>query len=273
MKYLILGGSGRLGSGIKAFFRNLDKEVLVSVRRVETAELNAFEFDIEKENFESLPLGPGLAFVCIGITSISEINNNLSRSYFINVCQTLKLINALIEKKWQVVYFSSDVVNQNDASGVTGIPDFYKNYFLQKSIIESNLNNVNFDQAIVVRLSKIIFENLQDLKNIFNPKIKVLRDNHFVSFVSLPFICSSILKIAESNNKFNYICGNKYYSYYQLAKELELHGILPKYHYTPITAETSQVFKDINFNQLEGIKLYKETKESLFAYIKRHNSD
>lgn len=269
MKFLVLGGNGRLGSAILHLLNLSEHEILASFKTV--LEPRNLKFDLEKDDFHSLPVGPGVAFICIGISNTHQINNDLSHSYFINVTQTLKLIQSLTDKNWRCIYFSSDVVGQSVLTNDSSPSNFYQHYFLQKFIVESNILEISSEKIQIVRLSKIVFNDLQSVSSILKNTKSRLRDNHFVSFVSFPFIYKSLHQIINSNHRLNFICGSEYFSYYHWAQLFKSQGFLDS-EYQPYSASTESVFKKIEISGLKDVKIYSENIGYLFEFIKANFS-
>ena len=262
---LIVGGNGKIGERLYKEFSKNDFKLMRTSHY--TKFTDSIYLDLNQPSFENIPKGPGTAIICIGISNIQKINDHLAYSYFINVTQTIKLINTLIRKGWRVVYLSSDVVFQMGVLGLNSVSTFYKNYTLQKYMVESTLSLDFGDQIKIVRLSKVVFENLGLIREIEFSHRNLLRKNHFVSPTSIDHVLLSLKRILESNSNLSLVCGAKYTSYFDFVRNLDndCNIALPKY--TGYYANNDEVFQFVNIDALDGVDIYAEPRSELLSFI------
>ena len=262
---LIVGSEGRVGSRLFRDFSKHKFNLMFTSHHLQTKD--SIFLDLNEPNFKNIPSGPGTAIICAGITRLQTINDNLAHSYFINVCQTLKLTNSLIQKNWKIVYLSSDAVFQMETYGLDSVSVLYKNYTLQKYIVESTLLSEFTNQIKIVRLSKVLFENLELFRGAESSNKNLLRKNHFVSPTSIAHVVLSLKEILKSDNCLSFICGDRYTSYYDFLYELKQECNLQLPEYKGYYANEDEVFRFVDLDSLKGIKVYPESRSDLMSFI------
>lgn len=261
MQILVIGKDGKLGKQLFKHFEQSDIRVIGTTRKALEAQIH---LDLNVGDFSQLPDGPGVAFICAGVTNLSEINSRVTDAYFINVYQTSRLIKFLLRKRWKVVYFSSDAVYQ--------IPDFdsvysgvYFDYALQKLSVEKAIkDNINVK---IVRLSKIMFDDLEVISNFTKSQNISVRSNHYVSFVSISYVLDQIDFVLKSSKRLFSLRGESYFSYAEFLSQLQIRKIYSFSEMRVIRADPEDVFHHVDsVVDSEWLELHQDT-ESIFRFI------
>ena len=154
---IIIGSDSFLGRTIKKKFTKLGYNVIGTTKRKERVNSSIFFLDINKDINIPLKKSIKIAIICTAITNIDFCENNAEISYLVNVTNTKKLMNELINNDIFIIYFSTNLVfnglipcyNETDKlSPVT-------QYGLQKAEIETFLLN-NYENTLILRPTKVI---------------------------------------------------------------------------------------------------------------------
>jgi dTDP-4-dehydrorhamnose reductase len=110
-KALVIGSTGTIGSSIVSELQKKGHEVFTISRQSSSDKSKHIYIDFSKPvNFELYNWDFDIAYICFGISGESECKKNLTRSRFVNLYQTKKLIQNLEIHGTRFVYFSSSAV-------------------------------------------------------------------------------------------------------------------------------------------------------------------
>lgn len=231
MQYLILGANGYIGSYI---YERMQESGLSAIgtghKRVGHEEL--IYYDIQKDNIEDILQdrmkdNEKTAIVCITESNIDKCHVDYEECYRTNVVAIKSLIHKLHEKRFHVIFFSSDNVfsgekgDYTEESPTCAVNDYGK----MKEEIETYLLE-NEPQTCIFRISKVV-SHKKERQNIFtewetqikNGKIRCIQGN-IISFVYIEDIYKACLLAAEKRLAGLYnVVGDQGYSRKELAQK------------------------------------------------------
>lgn len=231
MNILIIGATGYIG---KALYKKCleNHNYVIGTSRKEESDSGIKEFHIgnnidDIDNILSVNNKPKYAIICGGQSNIAQCKAKKQEAYQINVAGTKKLINQLKEKKYKIIFCSTDNVydgekgNYTETNSINPINEYGK----MKVEIEDYLLSACAN-ACVIRISKVIGDvtSGKDMLNEWKDKaykketIYCIKDNYF-SPVHIDDVVNVILEILEKNlcGVYN-ICGNTKYGRIDLCK-------------------------------------------------------
>lgn len=234
---IIFGASGLLGSSLYKHFLSSNLAPIGTYRQSKKNDL--VYFDLAQSQLKDLYLKPNInyyAIICASLTNISYINENPEQTARVNVDATLDLIHSLHNLSIPILFISSD----NIFSGKDGnysdqcIADPISEYGKQKNRVEQALNELTQGQCIILRLAKIIGDNVND-GSILNDIASQLQSSKEVKAASdlifNPTALSDIIRAIEllinkeAHGTFNF-CNPELFSRLDLtnilAKQLEI---------------------------------------------------
>lgn len=157
MHLLVIGGESTIGSMI-AHVGHAEGWRVIKTSRSKNAE---HYFDLSDDAaMWNLPEGPGIALISASITSVNLCETNREMTDYINVKQTIQLINFLNSLNYHIIFLSTSLVfdgNEpyplpyNDICPITV-------YGKQKAHVENYIRN-NIKSWCIIRLSKILSIN------------------------------------------------------------------------------------------------------------------
>lgn len=231
MNILIIGATGYIG---KALYKKClaNNNYVIGTSRKEQSNLGIKKFHIgnsidDIDNALSVNNKTKHAIICGGQSNIAECKEKKQEVYQINVEGTKKLINQLKEKKYKIIFCSTDNVYDGEKGSYTETDSInpINEYGKMKAEIEDYLLSECPD-ACVIRISKVIGDvtSNKDMLNEWKDKalkketIYCIKDNYF-SPVHIDDVVNVILCILEKNLCGIYnICGNTKYARIDLCK-------------------------------------------------------
>lgn len=230
MEYFVFGATGYIGSYLYYRLKNDGYSVAGTSRSLVDEEL--FYYDIKSSNIDSLlryvdKNEKKTAIICIAESNIDRCHEYREEAYDINVVKTKKLVKALLENGFQVIYFSSDNVfdgtigNYTEESQTNPINE----YGSMKDQMERYLLKYE-PEVCILRISKVVSMK-KEKQNVFSEWqeqiekgfIRCIKGS-YLSFVCIEDIYQVCLTVAERNMHGLYnIVGDKAYSRAELAEK------------------------------------------------------
>jgi len=198
---LIVGGDSNIGRSLKKKFSGLGHLVTHTTRRVEALDKTCLPLDLsEPEKFKPIDQYD-VAFICAGITNISQCEQHPEATSQINIHNTIEIIRKLNEQGTFIVFFSSNVVFSGEKPRVLNTDKTQPtcNYGKQKSRVEDHLIGSSSPYAIV-RLTKVIGEQFALLEKwaeclVSQQSITAFSDLKMapISMAALTEVCTALL--------------------------------------------------------------------------------
>jgi dTDP-4-dehydrorhamnose reductase len=247
-KFLIIGSDSLIGQNLFFALDQAGEDVIKTTRRKNyiSAQSTFLELGHDSINNWIIPEGITVAFFLAGITSITYCQKYPKRSYKVNVQNTIKLIERLIEKNIFIVFPSTNLVfngekpfsKENDPVSPTTL------YGKQKVEVEQYLLSKG-KTSCILRLTKIAESLLPLLKEwalmLYMNKIVNPFSDKYLAPVSLVHCIQVMLAIAK--NRYTGIfqfSGDRDISYEQLCMCLA-NSIIPNSNYLnfikPVTSK------------------------------------
>jgi len=231
---LVFGIRGLIGRSIFNYLKDINYPTIgTSHIQKYTDGSSVFHFDLSIPKFEFLKSKSyqiSHAIICGGETNIDKCATDKTQSTLINVTNTIKLIQQLIEFKITPIVLSSDAVfngekgNYNEDSPYSSQTIYGK----QKIEVENYLRKHNSRSWMVLRMSKVFDVHYQDgtlLTNwldslLLNNEIKCAYDQ-YISPTYVSDICFVIVNLINSDKNGIYnVCSPIRITRFDLAKLL-----------------------------------------------------
>lgn len=226
MKYFVFGANGYVGNYLYNRLKE-DKEDVIGTSYQMSAEYVFYDI---RENvipmvFEEDDLFGKVAIICIAKANIDDCYVHFQDAYDVNVSGMKNLINALLERGFYVIYFSSDCVFDGKKGNYTEESQRcpVNKYGAMKAEMEEYILKNNLPVTIF-RISRVIspksacqnpFSQLQDWSK--NGVIRCIKGN-YLSYVSVEDIYRVSKIVAEKKLYGLYnVCGDEKYSRKELA--------------------------------------------------------
>jgi len=228
MKWLIVGGTGLIGRSLfNQLYRSKEAVIKTSHDKVnlcsDTLHLNLVNFN----QLQYKRIDFDIAVICAGISNIYQCEKNPIDTYFINVEQTYRLIESLINSGLHVIYLSSSAVFDGEKSlpKELSLKSPTCEYGKQKAILEDRLLKEFHKKISIIRLTKVLSQEnwlIAELKKCraLGNEIKLFNDYYF-SPISIDYTVSGIIEIGK--NKYQdifHLSHNQEFSYYSFGEEL-----------------------------------------------------
>jgi dTDP-4-dehydrorhamnose reductase len=189
MRVLLTGGSGRLGTELRAELPSLGVEVFAPSR----AELDVTRFETVSEILESYE--PGAVVHAAAYTNVSGAETEREACWASNVEGTRNVVRALAGSGTKLIHISTDYVFWGDAGGYTeeDTPGPVRNYYALSKLAAEEVARVG-SGTLVIRTSfrprewpyPVAFEDVytsQDYVDIIAPEIALaVRHAHSISY-------------------------------------------------------------------------------------------
>lgn len=203
LRYLVVGGDGKIGRSLTTKLQDRGGQVLFTSRRPGSAE--GLFLDLSGEiNFSLLPNKPEVVFLCAAISNIGYCEAHKDYSSQVNVNAQLNLGKHFVDQGSFVVFLSSNTVFSCEEDNNTEHQkySYTTEYGRQKAAAESGLLGLQSRNLAVVRLSKVV--DHQDF--VFGRFLNDLREgvsfeafeDLMVSPISLSYALKSLLMIADA---------------------------------------------------------------------------
>jgi len=201
-KILIIGGDSQLGSYLNFHLKHLGNEVTITSRRKVSSEHNtsSYYLDLSKQNIQTPKKQFEVAIFCAGITRIDLCEKYPELTKIINVDNTIRVIQELLDLGTHVIFLSSNLV-------FDGTKQFYypndetcpvSNYGNFKLMVENSFDSSSFS---VLRLTKVLTKNALFLKRwqkyILSGEKVITYTNHFVSPITPTQVKDAIMQIIK----------------------------------------------------------------------------
>lgn len=228
MKHFVFGANGYVGNYLYNRF-NEDQEDVVGTSTHTTEEYSYYNI---KEN-AVLDIGmksntdDKVAIICIAKANISECYIHFQNAYDVNVVGMKRLIKALLESGFYIIYFSTDCVFDGISGNYTEESERHpiNKYGEMKAEMEEYILNNDLPVA-VFRISRVVsprpaaknpFSQLENWAK--NGVVQCIKDN-YLSYVSVEDIYQ-ICKIAAEKKMYGLynLCGDEIYSRKELAQK------------------------------------------------------
>jgi len=164
---IIIGADSFIGRHLLAAYRQVHADTLGTTRRPERSKIPGLAYlDLEKPDFESLPLGKGAyqaAIIAAAVSKVDHCQRDPQATWRINVAGTLTLIEQLVRRGITPIFLSSDYVfdGTTPAGNLDDAPRCPNTeYGRQKAAVEHALAHVA--GSLVLRLSKVYGLNKGD---------------------------------------------------------------------------------------------------------------
>lgn len=250
-KYMFIGGSSPIGSIVKTHFISKLTNITILNGTRTPVDPNDFYFDFGHEYL--IPDGPGVAY----LFSFSKLNNllvdDIAKSYEINILKTFELLDLVNKKNWDIVYISSDAVDNYLSSDLE--LNHLNLYGHQKFLIEKYIKE-NFMTCKIIRISKV-FDTSSPLQIKWIEQLQMGRkidvyDNYYFSPITNSFLTSAIANIdKDKNNKFFKVSGKTYLSYSNFFQLLEKY-FPDLINFSLINYQNVEEKSKFNFRQIEN---------------------
>mgnify|MGYP001210921384 FL=1 len=200
---IIIGSDSFIGSNLVKYCSKKNLNIFCTSRKLNKLKNKTFHFDLKNPNFEFLNKKIDVAIICASITNVEKCQKNPKDSYKINVTNTLKLIKYLNSKSIFTIYLSSNLIFNGKLSfnKYSHKPNPLSVYGIQKARIEKYIKSKKYKNFSVVRLTKVIGNNSNFIKNL---KLKIKKketieyeENYLFSPVRIEQVCLIIFKLVK----------------------------------------------------------------------------
>jgi dTDP-4-dehydrorhamnose reductase len=163
---LIVGGDSHIGKYLHERLTGQDLEVTRTTRRKEKQDKANLHLDLVNLDDFKIAQSFDVAFICAGVTNITQCEEAPEMTTQINVHNTIKLIDKLASQGAFIVYLSSNVVFSGDTEKLTrdALTNPVCNYGKQKESVEKHLIQSEHNFSII-RLTKVIGATFTLLEN------------------------------------------------------------------------------------------------------------
>ena len=160
-RLLVVGGDGVLGSALLNEQRHRGQPALATTRRRERNGENVIHLDLQDSVERWVPPAVDVAVLCAGITSIDVCARDPVGSRHVNVTQTVKLAETLMNAGCFVVYISTNFVFNGNRHAPLGddLVCPQTEYGRQRAEVESVLSR-RANRSAIVRLTKVFHRDL-----------------------------------------------------------------------------------------------------------------
>lgn len=270
---LIIGVDGNIGSALKNCLTSKKIPVFGTTRKKEHINQNTYYFDLEKPDFEIFTNKFTAVVICASTTNISTCEKEPQKHKAINVTNTIKIIEKLVQNNSFVIYLSSNAVFNGEKS-------FYKNndktcpttfYGKFNTEVEEYLTTKLENNSCVLRLTKVISKNtpfIERWKIAANAgkSIKTFT-NKFLSPVDIENVVDNIRLLIEKKRTGIYqYGGSEEISYTEYAKRYFQND---KSALKLISAETDDTENKITYNSLSTHLPTKEAQYNDLLEVER----
>lgn len=223
----VLGGSGLIGSEIINYFSTLGYCTVGTFSQKEASGLVRYDL---QESYNGVFDGCKVVIISASINNIDKCFDNPALSHFVNVTQTIALIDTLARQGTKIVFLSTDQVFDGVYGGYseqsTVCPANL--YGEQKYLVEKHLLEKYPDNCIVARLSKTYGEGLH-IRSMFSEimenlnrgqQVKAATDQVFNPTTAL-FVAKAVEQLLKQDfNGLIHIASQSVMSRYEFAVEL-----------------------------------------------------
>lgn len=181
MNILIVGGDSMIGKHLREKLKFLNINYYASTKdnkqnlKANFLHINLANFN---ENWAVPMINWDWIIMCAGISTIKDCEDNPDWSRFINVNQSIALLEKLVSKGSSIFFFSTSLVfdKNNEFPNLHNTPNPICEYAKQKYEVENYLINNFKNNYIVLRLSKVLDSN----SKLINNWISNLKDNQMI---------------------------------------------------------------------------------------------
>jgi len=181
MNILIVGGDSMIGKHLGEKLKFLNINYYASTKdnkqnlKANFLHINLANFN---ENWDVPMINWDWIIMCAGISTIKDCEDNPEWSRFINVKQSIALLEKLVSKGSSIFFFSTSLVfdKNNEFPKLHNTPNPICEYAKQKYEVENFLINNFKNNYIVLRLSKVLDSN----SKLINNWISNLKDNQMI---------------------------------------------------------------------------------------------
>lgn len=231
MKYLILGASGYIGSYLYQSLKKDGYDVTGTSRTMQNGQ-EYIQFDILRDSVDKVVMEENddtkkIAIFCIAQSNIDRCHTDYQISYDINVVQTKEMIKKLSERKYKIIFFSTDNVfdgkegNYTEQSTTNPLNDYGK----MKVKIEKYLIN-EIDDFCILRLPKVLDNRingsnlLSGLDAIKDGQVYKCIQGNILSFLGLKDLYNVLLIVVNHNlSGIFHVCGDENISRKEFVKK------------------------------------------------------
>lgn len=224
-KILILGGTGAIGTALRAACSTSSKEYLATTRNPHGVREQFIYWDIEGGHFD-FPEDCRTVVYCAGLTSLEACRSDPAKSRRINIDLSTAVLTELAQQQRRIVYLSSSLV----FDGKTVLPCLstptnpQTEYGAQKAIMEKFCLS-ELPHVLVVRLTKIVSSKTPIiatwLRKISERLPVEAVSDLAVSPMSAEFCARAILTLIDAEAKgLAHLSGDRDLSYFQFAQLL-----------------------------------------------------
>jgi dTDP-4-dehydrorhamnose reductase len=229
-KCVIVGGSGMIGSALKATLSDAGMEVWITARSgIPTGIYRAIPLELSSPGDFRLPINPHSAFLCAAQSKILDCERDAESSRRVNITGTMTVARMLLEKGTFVIFLSSGAVFDGSARvpGESSSLSATTEYGKQKAEAEERLMELDNGKGkvAIVRLTKVLSSQtdivrkfMENLKR--GESVEAFLD-FFLSPVSLKYVVDSLLVVERLRiGGIFHLSGSTELSYAEFARRL-----------------------------------------------------
>jgi dTDP-4-dehydrorhamnose reductase len=227
---LIVGGSGVIGSALKATLSGSEREVWITARPGKPTDFHrTLPLDLSAPGDFRLPINPHSAFVCAAQSKFLDCERDADSSRRVNVTGTMAIAAMLLDKGTFVVFLSTGAVFDGSTRlpGETSSPSATTEYGRQKAEAEERLLELDNGKGrvAIVRMTKVL-SSRTDIVRKFRENLKrgesmEAFSDFYLSPVSLAYVVNSLLVVESSRiGGIFHFSGSAEFSYAEFAQRL-----------------------------------------------------
>jgi len=204
LKFLVIGASGFIGSHIFNHIREMGFYVIGTQSKSNRSEL--VTFDLLKDRIHE-KIDPAFfktdekvfVIICAALSQIDRCLTEKEISYKINVKNTIQLIKDIREYGARAVFLSTSCVYNGELGyyNEESIHDPANEYGRQKDVVEQFLLK-NAPEALILRLDKIVSDDIDDEKHMFADWYKKIQENKPIICIEQLFSPTFVRDVARS---------------------------------------------------------------------------
>ena len=282
-QFLVIGADSAIGSNLFNLLNTIGRNVWGTTRRHKEVNERKIFLDLSNDLTDwHSPYSFSVIFVCAGITSIKQCQENPEQSSKINVSNTIQIIKKLVADGSFVVFLSTNDVfdSKKPFRKIEEVVCPITEYGKQKVEVERYLSSLG-ENASIIRLTKVIHPHTRLFKEWLlklrgNEQIHPF-NNKFFSPIPLSFVTKVLIQIAESKlSGISHISGDKDITYTEAAQyfahylKVGAHLIQPIQTEEPTrhtTLDSTMIAKKLNLkfpNVEQALNTMFESKEKSF---------
>lgn len=249
--FLVIGSDGLLGRQIFSHLSDAGKSVWGTSRRERSADSHVIHLDLAEPSPNlALPAKVHCAFVCAGVTSMEACEVDPVRTRHVNVVNTLRIAEQLLERGSSIQFLSSNAV----FDGASAFPDERMpacpttEYGRQKAEVEARLLEWDRGRGFVgvSRLSKVVAPTVPVMRRFLEgfregKPVKAFCDLA-LSPISVDYAVASLLAVARvGRGGIFHFSGERELTYAEFARALANRLGLPASRVTAVASRDRNI--------------------------------